>query len=45
MDGRKCPKCGGDLLLKKSFYGPFIGCSSYPKCRYTEKIEQVEEKA
>jgi len=43
LDGRKCPKCGGELVLKKSFYGPFIGCSSYPKCRYTEKIEEKKE--
>lgn len=27
----KCPKCGGDILKKKSFYG----CSNYPNCIYT----------
>jgi DNA topoisomerase-1 len=41
--GRKCPKCGSDLLLRKSFYGEFIGCSNYPKCRYTEKIKKEKE--
>ncbi len=35
---RKCPKCGHDLVLRSSVYGKFIGCSNYPKCRYTEKI-------
>jgi DNA topoisomerase-1 len=35
---KKCPKCGGELLLRKSVYGRFIGCSGYPKCRYTEKL-------
>ena len=41
----KVPKMRGNLVVKKSFYGPFIGCSSYPKCRYTEKIleEKIEE--
>ncbi len=29
----KCPKCGRDLLLKKSKYGYFVICSGYPdKC-------------
>ena len=33
---RLCPQCGdGNLGLKFSRYGPFIGCSSYPDCRYT----------
>ena len=35
---KKCPKCGHDLVLRTSVYGKFIGCSNYPKCRYTEKI-------
>ncbi|MBR1385302.1 MAG: NERD domain-containing protein [Bacilli bacterium] len=32
----KCPKCGGMLLERKGKYGYFIGCSNYPKCKYTE---------
>ena len=28
----KCPRCGGDLILRKGKYGPFYGCSNYPKC-------------
>lgn len=30
-----CPKCGGELILRKGKYGSFYGCSHYPKCRYT----------
>lgn len=30
-----CPECGGRLRLKDSEYGPFYGCSSYPRCRVT----------
>ena len=33
----KCPKCGGRLVSRKSKYGPFLGCSNYPNCRYTKK--------
>ena len=36
---RKCPKCkDGNIVLRKSIYGSFYGCSNYPKCRYTEKL-------
>lgn len=33
----KCPKCGGDLLERQSKYGKFIGCSNYPRCKYTTR--------
>jgi DNA topoisomerase-1 len=41
-DPRLCPKCGqGRLSLKPSKYGPFVGCSSYPECRYTRQLTDV----
>jgi DNA topoisomerase-1 len=36
---KECPKCGKPLVLRKSIYGAFLGCSGYPKCRYTEKLQ------
>ncbi len=33
---RRCPKCGSDLVLRKSARGPFYGCAAFPSCRYTE---------
>lgn len=33
----KCPKCGGVLIARNGKYGPFIGCSNYPRCKYTKK--------
>ena len=33
-----CPKCGSPMVVRSSFYGKFLACSSYPKCRYIEKI-------
>ncbi|HZX44098.1 MAG TPA: DNA topoisomerase I [Candidatus Nanoarchaeia archaeon] len=36
---KKCPKCGGILVIRKSIYGSFLGCSTYPKCKHTEKLE------
>ncbi len=32
-----CPKCGGNLLSRNGKYGIFIGCSNYPKCKFTIK--------
>ena len=41
---RKCPKCNeGDIVLRSSIYGKFYGCSRYPKCRYTEKLDGKSE--
>ncbi len=38
---KPCPKCKeGKLVLRKSIYGAFLGCSNYPKCKYTERLEQ-----
>ncbi|AVO36767.1 type I DNA topoisomerase [Pukyongiella litopenaei] len=38
-DPRLCPKCGtGQLHLKSSRTGGFVGCGNYPECRYTRPI-------
>ena len=36
-DPNKCPKCGGQLVERNGKYGRFIGCSNYPRCKYTKK--------
>jgi DNA topoisomerase I len=33
----KCPECGRPLQRKVGRYGPFVGCSGYPECRYIKK--------
>ncbi|WEK39354.1 MAG: type I DNA topoisomerase [Candidatus Brevundimonas colombiensis] len=38
-DPRKCPLCHqGQLSLKTSRFGAFIGCSRYPECKYTRPV-------
>ncbi|NRP12348.1 DNA topoisomerase 1 [Aliiroseovarius sp. xm-m-379] len=38
-DPRSCPKCGtGQLHLKTSRTGGFVGCGNYPDCNYTRPI-------
>lgn len=34
----KCPLCNGELVLRKGKYNEFLGCSNYPRCKYTQKI-------
>ena len=34
-----CPKCGEKLIERTGKYGKFIGCSNYPKCKYTTNIK------
>ena len=41
----KCPKCGGDLILRTASRGAnagkqFYGCSNYPKCKYIQNITE-----
>ena len=38
--GRNCPKCNEELLLRSGRYGNFIACSGFPKCKYTEAIDE-----
>ncbi|MGN7097147.1 type I DNA topoisomerase [Brevundimonas diminuta] len=36
---RECPVCHeGQLSLKTSRFGAFIGCSRYPECKYTRPV-------
>lgn len=39
----ECPKCGAPMVLRKSYRGPFYGCSTYPECRGSVSIAPVEE--
>ncbi len=39
--GRACPTCGNPLVYREGRYGRFIGCSTFPKCRYTEQLVKV----
>lgn len=34
-----CPRCGEKLVKRTGRYGDFMGCSNYPKCRFTEKTK------
>ena len=43
--GVKCPKCGADILERKSKTGKvFYGCEKYPECDYTTWDKPLDEK-
>ena len=35
----RCPRCGNELVIRKGKSGEFIGCLSFPKCKYTKVIK------
>jgi len=43
VEGRVCPKDGGQLVIKKGRYGKFIGCANYPKCKHIEPLEKPKD--
>jgi len=41
IEGEMCPECGKPLAKRRGRFGPFIGCTGYPDCKYVKK--QVEK--
>ncbi|TET49231.1 MAG: hypothetical protein E3J64_09965 [Anaerolineales bacterium] len=32
--GERCPRCGGEILLRRGTHGRFRGCAQYPECEW-----------
>ncbi len=42
--GLKCYKCkDGQLVIRQSRKGPFMGCNNYPRCRTIVSVKQLEK--
>ena len=41
---KPCPKCGGNLVLRKGKNASFLGCTNYPKCKYVEWLNEKPKK-
>lgn len=39
MTEEKCPNCGSPMARRMGRFGPFLGCSAYPKCKTIKSIE------
>jgi len=43
-EGRACPSCKeGELSLKLGKFGAFVGCSRYPECNFTRRLEVPQD--
>ena len=40
----ECPQCGKTLLKREGRFGEFVGCSGFPKCKFTCAVEELESK-
>lgn len=39
-----CPRCGnGTLVTRNGPYGPFAGCSTFPRCNFTRNTDNQEK--
>lgn len=41
----KCPECGKPMVLRVGRHGPFLACSGYPECKYTQPAPGGPEQA
>jgi len=39
-----CPLCGAPVIKKLGKFGRFYACSNFPKCKYTESLEENQLK-
>lgn len=37
-----CPRCAEQLIVRDGRYGRFIGCTGFPRCRYTRDVSDEE---
>jgi DNA topoisomerase-1 len=46
LEAERCPTCGGRLVPKGGFFGPFVACEHHPKaCTFTRPLKgEVKEK-
>src|SRR5438874_1958127 len=40
LEGEICPECGKPLARRRGRFGPFVGCTGYPDCKYIKKTQQ-----
>lgn len=38
--GISCPECEGKIEVRRGRYGPFLGCTNYPKCKFIYRVQR-----
>jgi len=41
--GPICERCGAPMISRRGKNGPFWGCITYPGCKFTKPINEIEE--
>jgi DNA topoisomerase-1 len=42
--GKPCPDCKvGEVVIRVGKFGKFYSCSTFPECKYTDKLIEVVE--
>ncbi len=39
-----CPQCGGEVAIKTGRFGPYFGCTTYPKCSFVANLRGEAKK-
>ncbi|MDQ6828346.1 MAG: type I DNA topoisomerase [Gemmatimonadota bacterium] len=46
LPDERCPDCGGHLVPRGGFFGPYIACENHPKaCKFTRPLKGTKAKA
>jgi DNA topoisomerase I len=46
LETERCPDCGGKLVARGGFFGPFIACENHPKnCKFTRPLRGARKPA
>jgi len=40
LEGEMCPDCGKPLAKRRGRFGPFVGCTGYPDCKFIKKTQE-----
>lgn len=43
-EGLTCPDCGGEMQMKTGRFGPYWGCTAYPKCQFIANMRGEAKK-
>ena len=38
MKNNNYPRCGNRLVSRNGKYGNFLGCTGFPRCKYSESV-------
>ncbi len=44
QDTLECPECGGEVDMKTGRFGPYYGCTRFPKCRFVSNLRGAAKK-